>query len=54
MYLDDFLPVYLIENSIEKFEEIHFVFMSPNLEKYVDVFYCFLEKYLAKLAGSYE
>ena len=52
--MDDFLPVILIENSISKFEEIHFMFTNPYLKKNVDIFYCVFEKYLARKTGSYE
>jgi len=54
--LDDMLPVYLVENNMSKYEELDFIFCSPLIleKKSVNVYFCFLEKTLAKIVGSYE
>lgn len=54
VYMDDFLPVYLVENNATKYEEIEFMFVSPEVNGGVQLLFPFLEKLFAKIIGSYE
>lgn len=54
VYLDDFLPINLIVNELSGMEDIKFLFINPTLGKKLNFFCSFIEKFFAKIFGSYE
>lgn len=52
--MDDFLPINLIVNELSGMEDIKFLFFNPSLDKNLNFFAAFIEKFFAKIFNNYE
>lgn len=55
MEMDDFIPVQMLNFQEANYSEFTYPFIEPSVANHtVNLFYTFLEKYAAKIFGSYE